>query len=290
MILRVDADSGNQGRNGPGYEQATWRLLVTGFQDGATNMATDEAILEAVAAGKARPTLRLYGWVPACLSLGYGQSWDDAYLTRCRSRGWGIVRRPTGGRAILHLEELTYSVSVPIDEPRVAGGIVESYHRLSRALIESLHSMGLAPVDARPEYADSDVSGLACFDGPGKYEISLDGRKLIGSAQVRRKGVVLQHGAIPLQGDIARAALALADDGSQEQDEIREGLRARATTLEAALGRAIGFAEVADHIESGFSQALNLNLSADTLSGQEKARVAELVAEKYGNLDWLSRH
>ena len=117
------------------YPEAEWRLLKTGARDGATNMAIDEAILDAVTAGQSPPTLRFFGWTPPCLSLGYSQPAGDVDRAACAQRGWAIVRRQTGGQAILHVDELTYSVCAPLDEPRVVGGIVESYGRLAAGLL-----------------------------------------------------------------------------------------------------------------------------------------------------------
>src|SRR2546423_5590703 len=102
-------------------DDRTWRLVVHSACDGATNMAIDEAILESVGAGHAPPTLRFYSWQPACLSLGYAQHIRDADLDRLRANGWGLVRRPTGGRAILHTDELTYSITLPEAHPIMAG-------------------------------------------------------------------------------------------------------------------------------------------------------------------------
>jgi lipoate-protein ligase A len=113
------------------YPLTEWRLLVTGARDGATNMAIDEAILGAVAAGRVPPTIRFYTWHPPCLSIGFGQSAGEVDQQRCARRGWELVRRPTGGQAILHVDELTYTVCAPTSEPRVAGGIMESYRRLA---------------------------------------------------------------------------------------------------------------------------------------------------------------
>jgi lipoate-protein ligase A len=93
-------------------------------------MAVDEAILESVAVGTSPATLRLYDWSPACLSLGYAQDAEDVDLERLRARGWDLVRRPTGGRAILHADEITYAVIGPASDPRFAGGILDSYRRL----------------------------------------------------------------------------------------------------------------------------------------------------------------
>jgi lipoyl(octanoyl) transferase len=113
----------------------TWRLLETPPAHGAWNMAMDEAILEAVGRNESLPTLRLYAWDPACLSLGYAQPFTDVDIPRLRARGWDVVRRPTGGRAVLHIDELTYAVMAPVNEPRVAGSVLESYQRLAQALV-----------------------------------------------------------------------------------------------------------------------------------------------------------
>src|SRR5260221_6193575 len=128
-----------------------WRLIIDAACDGPTNMAIDEAILEAVGRGDSPPILRLYRWNPPCLSLGYAQSADDADLELIVARGWQLVRRLTGGRAILHTEELTYSVALPLDHPLIAGTILDSYRRLSAALLIAVQTIGLdANADKRP--------------------------------------------------------------------------------------------------------------------------------------------
>ena len=129
-----------------------WRLLITPPARGAWNMAVDEAILEAVGRGGSLPTLRLYAWEPACLSLGYAQPLTDVDIPHLQARGWEMVRRPTGGRAVLHTDEITYSVIAPLNEPRVAGTVLESYSRLAAALVEALRLLSL-PVEVQ-ERAD----------------------------------------------------------------------------------------------------------------------------------------
>ena len=124
----------------------TWRLLITPPARGAWNMAVDELILEHIVRGESLPTLRLYSWQPPCLSLGHAQPYADVDVHRLKERGWEVVRRPTGGRAILHTDELTYSVIAPTDEPRVMGSILESYNRLAGALLQAVKSLGL-PVE-----------------------------------------------------------------------------------------------------------------------------------------------
>src|SRR5690606_2640196 len=163
-----------------GANMRQWRLINDCPTTGAHNMAVDDAILTAVARGDAPPTLRFYDWSPPCLSLGYAQKSADADLTRLAAAGWDVVRRPTGGRAILHIDELTYSVAVPEDHPLASGGIVDSYRRISAALLAGLQRLG-AQVDARPREGSLRGAGPVCFEIASHYEITVNGRKLVGS-------------------------------------------------------------------------------------------------------------
>lgn len=275
--------------NGSEYSVTTWRLLDTGWHDGATNMAIDEALMAGVSAGKSPPTLRFYGWDPPCLSLGYAQKWTVADVDACARNGWDIVRRPTGGRAILHIDELTYSVCVPDTEPRVRGGLLASYRRLSDALAAGLERLGLTLARAQPQGRNGSTDeGPACFDRPSNFEITVGGRKLVGSAQARKKGTVLQHGTLPLYGDVTRIALALAGD-DEGRAGIRSGLRDSATTLETSLGRRVPYEEVAGQLAQGFAAALNLRLEAGDLSTWELETTRRIRREKFGNAEWSMR-
>ena len=267
------------------FPTARWRLLNTGEAEGAMNMAIDEAILRAVAARLSPPTLRFYAWQPACLSLGQAQSFADVDEKACTARGYDVVRRPTGGRAILHTDELTYSVTAPEAEPRVSGGIVESYRRLSEGLLEGLRLLGVPGIEAHhPEAEQQRASeNPVCFQVPSTYEITVGGKKLIGSAQVRREGVVLQHGTLPLVGDIARICDVLA----LLPDPIR--VRGRAATVEAVLGRAVSFDEAVEVMARGFVSALNLELVPGDLLLQERAWADELRRERYTTDAWNRR-
>jgi lipoate-protein ligase A len=267
------------------YPPARWRLLLSQPADGPLNMAVDEAILQAVAAGEAPSTLRFYAWSPPCLSLGRAQDPADVDLVRLRDRGWDVVRRPTGGKAILHTDELTYSVITPLTDPRVAGGIVESYQRLSAALMRGLELIDLIPRNDHVVQKTSDSEAEpVCFIVPSNYEITLLGKKLIGSAQARQRGVVLQHGSLPLCGDLTRIceALAFADEASRES--ARDRVRARAITLEAGLGQVITWERAANAMKHGFREALNLEFQTDNLTAQESAAADELRAGKYARL------
>lgn len=261
-----------------------WRLLVDEATHGAMNMARDEAILKSVSAKAVLPTLRLYAWSPFCLSLGYGQSAQEADEMRLAQQGWGIVRRPTGGKAILHGDELTYSLSLPIDDPLAQGDVVASYRLISLALIEALGWFGIAP-QAEPTAKGNQGLGAVCFEVPSHYEITVLGKKLIGSAQVRRKEGILQHGTLPLEGDIARIcdSLHYTDDTLREQ--AKQHVRERAITLSEALGRIVSLEQAQEALINGFERAFNVTFTLETLTDQENADTAHFLAH-YQDLTW----
>lgn len=252
-------------------------------------MAVDEAILESIGAGQSLPALRLYAWAPPCLSLGYAQAVADIDLDRLASYGWDLVRRPTGGRAILHADELTYSVIGPSCEPRLAGSVLESYQRLAQALLQALILLE-APAQANPSSPPpASAKGPVCFEVPSNYEITVDGKKLIGSAQARRREGVLQHGSLPLGGDLRRITQALKYPAELMRLEAAERLLAHATTLEAALGKLISWESAAGAFTTAFQQALNLALEPTGLTDAELKRAGELVEQKYANPAWTNR-
>jgi lipoate-protein ligase A len=263
-----------------------WRLLRHDPATGAANMAIDEAIGRAVAAGEAGPTVRFYAWAPPCVSLGRGQPAASVDAARCAARGYDIVRRPTGGRAILHTDELTYSVIARPDHPLMAGMVLDSYLRLSRGLVEGLRRLGIEAHEAPgTNRAGPDVSA-ACFEVPSAYEIVTGGRKLLGSAQTRRAGFVLQHGSLPLTGDLTRLVDCLAFDDEAAREALRVSLAHHATTVEEILGRVPSLDEAADALITGFTEALDMTLTPGNLSPIETAWAAELEQEKYRQPEW----
>ncbi len=265
-----------------------WRLLIMPPAPGAWNMAVDEAILEHIERGEVRPTLRLYAWEPACLSLGYAQPWADVDLESLRRENWQVVRRPTGGRAILHTDELTYAVIGPASDPRLSGSVLESYLRLSQALIQALRLLG-APVTVHEAASIDRSANPVCFEVPSAYEITVNGRKLIGSAQARRRTGVLQHGSLPLYGDLTRITRALHFPDETAREEAAARLRARALTLEEALGRRPTWEEAAQAFIQAFETTLDLRLVSEALTPSEIRRAEALVAEKHAHPSWLQR-
>lgn len=260
-------------------------------------MAVDEAIAVHAGRGEVPPTLRFYQWQPPCVSLGRHQPLADVDLARCAALGYDVVRRPTGGRAILHTDELTYSVAGPQDNPILAGAVLDSYLRLSQGLLAGLARLGLRATKAPPMPSRNLDAGPVCFEVPSAYEIivaapgrdSLPPQKLIGSAQSRRQGWVLQHGSLPLVGDITRLVEVIAFADEEERAAQRMALAQRATTVEAALGRVVSFEEAAEALAVGFAEALGIRLAPGDLTPEELATAERLQREVYAAAAWTAR-
>jgi len=253
-------------------------------RSGAENMAIDQALAELYPV-EARPTLRFYRWRPACLSLGVAQRLErDVDLAACAALGIDVVRRQTGGRAILHDQEVTYSLVTAADDPLVqARSIVESYRTISAALCAGLVELGVMP-ELAPRPAVGSAKSAACFDLPSDYEITLNGRKLVGSAQARKRGVILQHGSLLLHADseILVRVLRLPEDLSGA------ALAQRLIALDEALGWLPTFETVVAALVRGFEQTWQITLEPGELSPAEEARAAELVSERYANPAWTA--
>lgn len=262
-----------------------WRLLYDTPMNGPENMARDEAIMTAVSKRESLPTLRLYAWQPMCLSLGYAQSSADADSERLHSYGWELVRRPTGGRAILHGDELTYSISVPIEHPLAEGSVIESYRRISEALLAALSRLKIT-TSSEKQHKQLNSHGPVCFEVPSHYEITYNQRKLIGSAQVRRKDGILQHGSLPLKGDLGRICDALYFPDEEKRIEAKAKVRARAITLSEAAGHPIEWDDVAKAIVKGFSDIFGYDFVIGEYSLDELEYTKQLMRDYYLNTDW----
>jgi lipoate-protein ligase A len=265
-------------------------LIQTLPAHGAWNMAVDEAILHTAGCGESLPTLRLYAWEPACLSLGYAQPVEDVDQAALAAHGWELVRRPTGGRAILHIDELTYSVTGPQDEPRLAGSVLESYRNLSEALLQALIRLGVnaqAMPKIPPALRQPGVTRTnpVCFEVPSNYEITINGKKLIGSAQARRKEGVLQHGSLPLFGDLRRITEVLAFPDESARQQAAERLAQRAATVEQVLGAGLTWEQTAQAFIAAFQETLNLELQPGEITPDELQR-ANFLCNKYTDPAW----
>lgn len=275
----------------PGQSPPRWRLLDTGPADGFTNMAVDEAILEVYAAEASPSTLRFYTWSPPALSLGYGQPIDSNIdLAHCQTLGIDVVRRPTGGLAVLHDHEVTYSVVIRADDPRAATGVLASYLTISQALIRGLSYLGISaellPL-RRGNLPPSESASPVCFAMSSSYEVAVRGRKIIGSAQRRAHGVIMQHGSIPLSWDLdkMRAVFRVSLHGSQSAKGERE-YHTSMTSLQEAGGRAYDYAEVVAALTRGIAETWEVELIPGQLTAAENQLSAHLRATKYRSEAW----
>ena len=258
-----------------------FRLLVTEPLAAAANMALDEALLQVRLARPTRPTLRFFAWAPPAISLGYGQALDGRIdLDAARDLGLGLVRRPTGGSAILHEGpdlEVTYSVVAAAGDFAGAGELLSTYRWIGTALAEGLRRLG-APVDMVPVQPSDPASMPAfCFARTGSYELEVNGRKLVGSAQRRQGNAFLQHGSIMLGAAPDRLRRVFPG----EADPLR-GM----TTLEAVLGRRPSFDDAAAALALGFRQAHGLALAPGGLERDEDEAMQRLVHDKYEQESW----
>lgn len=254
-------------------------------------MALDEALLYSVGDQGQIPTLRLYGWEPPCISLGYAQPSSDIDLSLIQKNNWDLVRRPSGGRAILHTNEITYSVVAPNNEERLAGGIIESYRRLSYALLEALRLLG---VDAQADHVyeipeGADKKGPICFEVPSNYEITFQDKKLLGSAQVRRKEGILQHGTLPLNGDLSLIVDALDLKDDLKRQKVKEKVLLRAINVESILNHQVRWEDAANAFETAFKYILNLDLIQEEPTSFELRETERLVEEKFRSDEWTFR-
>ncbi|MCL6449712.1 MAG: lipoate--protein ligase family protein [Acetobacteraceae bacterium] len=265
-----------------------WRLILSGPADGPTNMAVDEALLGSCGGGQSPPTLRFYTWSPATASVGRFQDLqEEVDLEACRAMGIGWVRRPTGGRMVLHDRELTYSLAAP--RALFPAGVVDSYLAISRGLVEGLRLLGVDARAASPPQGRASLAG-ACFDTPSWYEVTVGQRKVVGSAQVRSGGGLLQHGSVLLEFDASRLVRVLAPGRrGPDPEALAEFLGRRATGLWQAAGRRLSPSEVAQALAEGFARALGVRLVEGGLSPAEAERAERLKRQKYLSPEWNLR-
>jgi len=259
----------------------SFRLLVTEPLDGAANMALDEALLLSRLRHGSPPTLRFFGWAPATISLGYGQRLDGRIdVPAALAMGVGLVRRATGGSAILHEGpdlEITYSVAAAAGDFDGSADLLETYRWIGEGLLAGLRALG-APVEMVPaKPSDPSTMPAFCFARTGSFELEVDGRKLVGSAQRRQGTAFLQHGAIMLGAEPGR--LRRVFPGGRDP-------LADMTTLETVLGRRPSFDETAAALAEGFRAAHGLTLVPGGLSEEEAALAGMLEREKYATDDW----
>lgn len=231
-----------------------WRLLDTGVNTGAHNMAFDEELLERARSGETTPVLRLYGWSPPAVSLGRFQTFEKSVNRDvCTSLGIDVVRRVTGGRAVLHDRELTYSIVARTDNPLFPDDILGTYRTIASGLLAGFRNIGIraemvAHSSRHAALVRKEVKQPACFSSPSWYEIIVNNRKIVGSAQRRVSGAFLQHGSILIDYD-----------GALEASVIRGGCAGDfATSINREALRSVPLQDIKKAFVQGFSDALDI--------------------------------
>jgi len=241
-----------------------YRLLDTGKQSAAMNMAIDEAIMDSKI-----PTLRFFGWEPPAVSIGYFQSMEqEVDLDACKEHGVDVVRRVTGGGAVFHDAELTYSFFVPEDSGEVSRKILESYDQICGFIIGGLRKLGL-------EAQFKPIN-----------DIIVNAKKISGNAQTRRNGMVLQHGTILLGVDVRKMFSLLKVPDEKIRDKMISVVEERVTSVEKELGRSVTFDELKEKIIEDFQESGMRVLKEGTLSEEEKEKAKELYETKYSTKEW----
>lgn len=240
---------------------------------GAINMATDEALTASDV-----PVVRLYSWEPACLSIGYFQKIAAINTALCRKRKIDIVRRLTGGSAVLHRSELTYSLICNAE--LMPKSVIGSYKFISAGLLQGLKNLGLHPV-LNSRVKNRGQSAL-CFKDPSLYEILVNGKKIIGSAQKRINGKILQHGSILIRTNADEYCSLFNLSTLGRDDQVKK----RMTSISDELGREIDSCRLKEAFKEGFRIALGLNFEAGSLSCEERQQAEKLALGKYLNDQW----
>jgi len=276
-----------------------WRLIKDYSHTGFMNMAIDEAIMIAHGQDLVPPTIRFYQWQPPAVSLGYFQDLEkEINVEACKKLGIDIVRRPTGGRAVLHDQELTYSFVIREDHPLVNESILVTYKKISKGIIKGLSYFGieaeLIPLRERVEGNSVGNNGgleeertdfkSICFSSPSQYEVQVKGKKIVGSAQVRKGGIVLQHGSLLIKLEKEK----LFSIFNFPSLSIKERLKSRfkAISLEEVLGREISFSELLEILPAGFEKEFGIRLVEGKLCKEEEEIARKLLENKYSTYTW----
>lgn len=249
------------------------------------NMALDEALLHAVANGASLPALRFYRWRPATVTIGYGQSVTaDVDLDVCREAGLDVVRRSTGGRAVLHDREVTYAVIAPLNSGLFGGSVLDCYRVISEVLQQTLVKLGLPAqlVPGKPRGGQQNAMKAVCFSAPSQYELVIAGRKVAGSAQKRHGQAFLQHGSIPLDMNLELLGRALKASPDQPTADSLETVG----WLNQWSARPLEVAEVEALMAAEFARHLQIAWEHSEPTPAEHLHAMDLNRAKFGNSAW----
>lgn len=269
-----------------------WHFVQSGPCTPSFNMALDEALLDWHSTGSIGPVIRFYEWSPATLSIGYFQQAErDVNMQAVKEQSLGFVRRPTGGRAVLHEHELTYSIIVSEQYPNMPESVTEAYRVLSEGILLGFQNLGLEAYFSVPETEEQKADlkkpkSAVCFDAPSWYELVVEGKKVAGSAQTRQKGVILQHGAILLDLDAEKLLSVFNFSSEEAKQKMREKLPEKAVAMNSFVKEPFTVEQCSVAFKKGFEKALHIELIPYTLSEEQLAYVENLERTKYANDAW----
>lgn len=272
-----------------------WYFINSGHCSPSYNMALDEALLNWHSEGLIPPVIRFYAWQPAALSIGYFQkAAEEIDLERVEELGLGFVRRPTGGRGVLHEHELTYSIIVSEEHPEMPESVTEAYRILSGGLLEGFKNLGLDAYFSVPDTAEKledlkKPKSAVCFDAPSWYEMVVEGKKVAGSAQTRQKGVILQHGAILIDLDAEKLLSLFRFSDTAAKEKMRVKIPHKAVSINSLRKNKATMDECVEAFKKGFQKSLEIDLEPYMLTAEQMEYVKSLEKEKYASDSWNFR-
>lgn len=273
-------------------KKETWAFIDSGNCSPGYNMAMDEMLLKWHSEGKIPPVIRFYGWNPATLSIGYFQKAEkEIDLQKVKDSGLGFVRRATGGRAVLHEHELTYSVIVSEEHERMPKNVTEAYRVISEGILKGFQNLHFDAYFAVPKTEEDrqklkDPRSAICFDAPSWYELVVEGRKVAGSAQTRQKGVILQHGSILLDLDDDKLFDLFVFRNERLKERMFKSFRDKAVAINELSDRIVSIDEAKAAFKAGFAEGLEVDLVEYALSPEQQQEIINLSKTKYESDEW----
>ncbi len=241
----------------------TWRFINSGRLKPNENMAMDEAILFGIINKNDPPVIRVYDWDPPTVSFGYHQKINEhILLDKVKEYGFGLVRRPTGGRAVLHYDEVTYAV-ISRTDGILAGSVLESYQKIGKVLLATLHEIGIDATmqDSMPSEKEQKTWVNPCFTSASKYEINYKGKKIIGSAQIRKGSALLQHGSILLNHNQELMAELMPTKSNKEKETIKKLLSRKTIAVNDLIENSLSFNDFVNILKKNFQKHLGISFS-----------------------------
>lgn len=265
--------------------QEKWAFLDTGNLDAAENMALDEALLKWHSENKIPPTIRFYGWKRPSLSVGYFQDAEKTInFSGLKKHGCEFVRRLTGGSAVLHDDELTYSIIVSEKHPKIPKSVNQAYYILSQGLLEGYRQLGVeAEFSVRKGKRERTA---VCFEKPAIYEIVVGGKKLSGNAQTRKDGVLLQHGSIPMTFNTEMLFDLFKFSSERLRERQRRSFEKKAIAINSITKKIHTYDSLKKAFLAGFQNKLNITLEPMSLSVDQMEFIQSLAEKKYRNNYW----